>query len=136
MPHFIPNAVLDAKLALVTANATRVYACSGQPSDFAGIAALALGSYVISSANFTAPADNAGPQGGRSVTFASTPLTGNNATATGEANHLAFVDDSVGGSEELLQVVPCNTQQLTSGQPFTIGASILNENDPVAYVPA
>jgi hypothetical protein len=95
------------------AGSTRMTICSAQPANFAGIAAVSLGSYTMSGANFTGPANGAGT--GRKITVGA--RTGNNATGTGSVNHIALDDGST-----LRYVTTTPAKSVTSGEPFDVGA--------------
>ena len=117
MAKATPDAVLDTPLAAIAA-ADRLYVCSGQPANFAGIAALTLATATLTpgdgNGDFTIAA---GDVSGRKLTVAQqadVPIT-----ASGEANHIVLAD---AGSSELLQVTTCTPQTLTSGGTVTVPA--------------
>lgn len=117
--------VYDAALAEL-ATATAVHVCSAEPANHAGIAAVSLGSYTI-----TAGAGNGdwtiadGDTSGRKLTLAA--QSGNNATASGDGDVLAFTDGTT-----LLGVIAGSGETLNSGSPFTIGATdVVELRDPV-----
>lgn len=116
MAKFTDDSVLDAALTK-TATATRLSICSGQPANFAGIAAVSLGSYTLTpgagNGDFSAIAN--GDVSGRKITVLA--QTGNNASANGSATHIALDDGST-----LLHVTTCPAKTVTSGEPFDTAA--------------
>jgi len=115
MAKFTDDSVLDAALAEI-ATATRLVVCSGQPANFAGIAAVALADVVVTpglgGGDFTAAN---GDTSGRKVTVAA--QTGVNVDTSGTATHVALDDGST-----LLQVTTCTSQALTSGNTVNVPA--------------
>ena len=71
MAIFLDDSVYDAALSLV-ATGTRLTICSGQPADFAGIAAVSLGDLVVAPGDYTIA--DATPNG-RKVTIADKVVT-------------------------------------------------------------
>jgi hypothetical protein len=123
MAKSISNDVLDAAIDKF-ATATRVVVCSGEPANFAGIAAVALADVAVTpgidAGDFT-KAD--GDTNGRKVTLlqqASVPID-----ASGTATHISYDDGSV-----LLAVTTCTSQALTSGGTVTIPATDFEWADP------
>lgn len=123
MAKFCVDAAMDAMLAVVD-NATRLVVCSGQPADFAGIAAVALADVTV-----TAGAGNGdftlanGDTSGRKLTVAQqadVPID-----ASGTATHVALDDGST-----LLYVTTCTSQALTSGGTVTVPAWDIEVADP------
>lgn len=125
MAKAVHNDVLDAALAEI-ATATRLTITSAQPANFAGIAAVLLGSYTISAGlgggDFSAATD--GDVSGRKTTVGA--QSGNNATGTGSATHTCLDDGTT-----LLYVTTSPTISVTSGQPFTVAAWDIEIEDPV-----
>lgn len=118
------NDVYDAALAEL-ATATAVHACSAEPANHAGIAAVSLGSYTI-----TAGAGNGdwtiadGDTSGRKLTLGA--QSGNNGTATGAADFLAFTDGTT-----LLCVIDGDGDTINSGSPWSIAATdVVELRDP------
>lgn len=110
---------MDAMLDKI-ATSTRLVVTSGQPANFAGIAAVALADVVVDSGDFT-KAD--GDTSGRKVTVAqqaSVPID-----ASGTATHVCLDDGSV-----LLYVTTCTPQALTSGGTVTVPAWDIEVADP------
>lgn len=119
------NDVFDASLAkIATANA--VHACTAEPANHAGIAAVSVGNYVL-----TPGAGNGdwviadGDVSGRKLTLGA--QSGNNGTASGAANFLAFTDGTT-----LLGVVDGDGDTVNNGSPWTISAlKVVEWGDPV-----
>jgi hypothetical protein len=123
MAKSISNDVLDAAIAEF-ATATRVVVCSGEPANFAGIAAVALADVAVTpgigAGDFTS---GDGDVSGRKVTLlqqADVPID-----VTGTATHISYDDGTV-----LLAVTTCTSQALTSGGTVTIPAHDWEFADP------
>jgi 3-hydroxyisobutyrate dehydrogenase-like beta-hydroxyacid dehydrogenase len=115
----LDNSVFDAALNEV-ATATRLTICSSDPADYAGIAAVLLGSK--SSPGFTGPAD--GDVSGRKITI--NAISDGSVTATGEATHWALDD----GSTLLASGDLASSQEVTNGNTFTLTATDIELRDP------
>ncbi len=105
------DAMLDAALAYISGNAIELYVCSGQPANYAGIAAVALTGAAVP--GFTGPAD--GDTNGRKLTVdeeADIPVT-----ASGNATHVVLASGTV-----LLYVTTSTSQALVSGNTVTVPA--------------
>ena len=103
------DAMLDAALTYISTNAIELYVCSGQPANYAGIAAVALTGAAIPS--YQAPAN--GDVSGRKLAVdqeADIPVT-----ATGDATHIVLASATV-----LLYVTTCTPQELTIGNTVVI----------------
>lgn len=121
MAKATPDAVLDKMADYIIAEATTLYVCSGQPANFAGIAALALADVTIDSGDFTKAN---GDTSGRKCTVAqqsAVPIDAN-----GTANHVVLAS-----GDELLYVTTCASQALTSGGTVTVPAWDFEIEDPV-----
>ena len=110
MAKFIADAVMDVALNKL-ATCTRQTVCSGQPANFAGIAAVTLAQKTgLTSAAYTL-AD--GTTSGRKVTIAAaSALT---VATSGTATHVSLDDGTT-----LLHVTTCTSQALTSGGGNTV----------------
>lgn len=117
---FAPDAVLDKIADYIIAQATKLYICSDQPSNFAGIAAVALADVDMSSSDFT---KSNGDASGRKVRVAQKSNIA--IDATGEADHVVLASDS-----ELLYVTTCTLQALTEGGTVTTPAWDIEISDP------
>jgi len=116
------DGIYNAGLAVVRAGAIRVAVCSGQPADYAGIAAVTLGEVTISSADFAAVADHT--PSGRKLVF-----NGKNGvlpSANGTATFLAFHNNV----DTLYATPTCTSQALTTEQTWNLPASTLAILDP------
>lgn len=124
MAKIMDNSVADAMLAKI-ATATRLTVTSAQPANFAGIAAVLLGSYVMTAGlgggDYSAAAD--GDVNGRKVTVLA--QSGNNASASGSATHVCLDDGTT-----LLYVTTCPAVSTNSGQPFNVSAWDVEIADP------
>jgi hypothetical protein len=113
MAKATPDAILDAMADAIIAAATTQYVCSGEPANFAGIAAVALADVTIDS----------GDTSGRKVTIgqqASVPID-----SSGTATHVVLASGSV-----LLYVTTCTSQALTAAGTVTIPAWKIEVADP------
>jgi hypothetical protein len=124
MAKAAPDSTLDALLAEI-ATATRLVVCSGQPANFAGIAAVALADVTMTAGlgNGDYTAAN-GDTNGRKVTVAqqsAVPID-----ASGTANHISLDDGT-----DLIYVTTCTSQALTSGGTVTVPAWDIEVADPV-----
>lgn len=115
MAKFTADSVLDAACAKV-ATATRQTVCSGQPANFAGIAAVLLasvamtpgdgnGDYVIANGDVSGRKVTVGAQNAVSV------------TGSGNGTHVCLDDGTT-----LLQVTTCTSQALTAGNTVNVPA--------------
>lgn len=119
MAKAIAAAVLDAALDKI-ATSTHQTVCSGQPANFAGIAAVTLAAKTITGSDFTKAA---GDTSGRKVTVAQQAAV--SITASGNATHIAYDDGTT-----LLAVTTCTSQALTSGGTVTVPAHKWEFADP------
>lgn len=111
MAKFIADTVLDQALNKI-ATGTRMVVCSGQPANFAGIAAVALADVVLDSGDFTV---GDGDTNGRKVRIAAqTAIT---IDSSGTATHVSIDDGST-----LLLVTTCTSQALTAGGTVSVPA--------------
>lgn len=123
MAKWTDDSVLDAALDKV-ATATRLVVTSGQPANFAGIAAVALADVTM-----TAGAGNGdytkanGDTSGRKLTVAA--QSGVPIDASGTATHVCLDDGTT-----LLQVTTCTSQALTAGGTVDVPAYDVEFNDP------
>ena len=118
------NDVYDAALAKV-ATCTAVHACTSEPANHAGIAAVTVGNYTLTAGNGNGDWTIAdGDTSGRKLTLGA--QSGNNGTGTGAANFLAFTDGTT-----LLYTCAGDGDTVNSGSPFTIAATnVLELRDP------
>jgi len=121
MPKATPDAIMDAMANAVRAAITVEHVCSGEPANFAGIAAVTLANVAMVSGDIVS-AD--GDTNGRKFTMAqksAVPIT-----ASGTATHVALASGSV-----LLYVTTCTSQVLTAAGTVTIPAWKVEIADPV-----
>ncbi len=119
MAKFVADAILDLLLDGI-AGGTRLVVCSGQPANFAGIAAVALADVVIDGGDFSKAN---GDTSGRKVTVAqqaAIPID-----ASGTATHVSIDDGAT-----LLAVTTCTSQALTAGGTVTVPAHDYEVSDP------
>lgn len=121
MGRFTPDAVLDVMLDEI-ATGTRLTVLSGEPANFAGIAALLLADGVIDGSDFTKAN---GDVSGRKTTVGQQADL--DIDDTGTATHVA-IDDGA----DLLYVTTCTSQALTQGGTVTVGAWKVEIADPAA----
>ena len=116
------DGLLDAGFNAMKNGCTKVSACSDQPADYAGIAALELITETISSSDFTGPAD--GTVSGRKLTF--NGVSGSDDPTAGTVTHLAFHN----GSDTLYAVTTTTSQVVASGQVWDIPSCVIEITDP------
>ena len=119
MAKSVSNDVLDAALGEI-ATSTRLVVCSGEPANFAGIAAVTLASVTVDGADFTI-AD--GTTSGRKTTVAEQAAV--SITASGDADHTVLDDGTT-----LLYGTTAPTQTLTSGGTLTVAQWSVEIADP------
>ncbi|HTF86292.1 MAG TPA: hypothetical protein VL987_17035 [Cellvibrio sp.] len=123
MAKAIPDAVLDVLLDEI-ATGTRMVVCSGQPANFAGIAAVALADVTLTAGDGNGDFTIAnGDTSGRKLTVAQQSSVV--IDASGDATHVS-IDDGT----NLLAVTTCTTQSLTSGGTVTVPAFDIEVSDP------
>lgn len=115
MAKFAADGVMDAALDVI-ATCTRMVVCSGQPANFAGIAAVALADVTLTAGDGNGDYTiGNGDTSGRKITVAqqaSIPID-----ASGTATHIALDDGTT-----LQFVTTCTSQALTSGGTVTVPA--------------
>ena len=119
MAKWANDLVMDAALDYIAAS-TRQTALSGQPANFAGIAAVLLASITIDSGDFTKAN---GDTSGRKVTIGAQSSV--SISSSGTATHVGLDDGSV-----LRYVTTCTSQALTSGGTVTFPAWDIEIADP------
>ena len=115
MAKAIADAVLDAALDKL-ATCVRQSVCSGEPANFAGIAAVSLADVVLTAGDGNGDYTiGDGDVSGRKVTVsqqADVPID-----SSGTATHIAYDDGTT-----LLGVTTCTSQALTAGGTVTVPA--------------
>lgn len=112
MAKFTPDAILDKPLEYIRDEVTTLYVCSGQPANFAGIAAVALADVAIDETDLTIAN---GDVSGRKVTVAQQSNV--DIDSDGTATHVALAS-----ADELLQVTTCTSQALNDEGTVTVPA--------------
>lgn len=118
------DANMDAMLANI-AQSDMLHVCSGQPANFAGIAAVMLAEVAL-----TAGAGNGdytlanGDTSGRKLTVAAQNAV--SITNSGTATHIALSD----GSATLYYVTTCTSQALTAAGTVDVPAFDIEVADP------
>ncbi len=105
------SSVLDASLDKVK-EADRVVACSADPANFAGVAAVTL------AVNAT-PSHGANEDYASGRQFTTAAATGITATATGTAAYYAYVDDTL---SVLLRTYDITNVEVTSGTAYNFSS--------------
>ena len=122
MSKATPDAVLDLPLIEI-ATATRQVICSGQPANFAGIAAVNLAQVTLTAGDGNGDHTIADDTSGRKNTItqqSDTPID-----VSGDATHVSLDDGT-----DLLQVTTCTTQALTDTGTVTTPAYKIAFADP------
>jgi hypothetical protein len=123
MAKFLHDDILDAGLALIKANGTRLCVCSTQPTTYTeAITTYKLAIKTITTTDFTGPADDTS---GRKLT--ANAATGMTVDADGDAVYVA-VCDSV--NSKLLAVTSITLQTLYTGNTCDVAAFKINIPDP------
>jgi hypothetical protein len=115
------DAVLDAALNQIKNNCVKLCVCTTEPATYAAATStLKLASVVISSADFTGPANDSS---GRKVTVGAQSSV--SVDTTGSAAHVALVTASA-----LYIVTTCSTQALTASNLVNVPAWEIAIADP------
>lgn len=105
------NLFYDAALDWLRDNSIRMAACSAEPANYAGVAAVRLAEATVAAGDFTKAA---GDVSGRKVTIAA--KNGVEVTASGTANHVVLHNNSA----ILGYVTTCDSLVLTAGAGNTV----------------
>ena len=123
MAKFAHNDVMDAALNVLKNNATRMVACSAQPTTYTeGNATYALADVTMASGDFTL-AD--GDSSGRKVTVGA--KAGVTVDASGTVTHVCLLDVT---NSKLLYVTTTTSQGVSSGGTVDIGTWKVEIGDP------
>ena len=114
---------LDAALDYFAAS-TILHVCSAQSANYAGIAALSLGSVAVDSGDF-AKAD--GDTSGRKLTIAAQSITAASASNAGTTLHAVLAST---GDSTLRYVTTIPSQAITSRNPINVGSWKIEIADP------
>lgn len=120
MAKAAPDAFMDAAFDWLD-QAIVMHACSGQPANYAGIAAVSLADVTMTANTDYTKADAAG--GGRQVTVAA--KTGVTIDADGTATHIALAT-----ADTLVYVTTCTSQALVAGGTVDFPAWVISISDP------
>lgn len=122
MAKAAPDATIDSMFDYID-QSTIMHVCSGQPANYAGIAAVSLADVAMTADTDYTKAD--GDTNGRKVTVAA--KNGVNVDNSGTATHvvLARVADTT-----LRYVTTCTSQVLTAGNTVNIPAWDIEVADP------
>lgn len=126
MAKACPDVVMDVFLTKI-ATGNRLVVCSGQPANFAGIAAVALADVVLTPGDGNGDyviADDAGAGLGRKLTIAQ--QTDIDIDTSGNATHITLDDGAT-----LLYVTTCTLQALVDTGTVTVPAWKIQIQDPV-----
>lgn len=115
------DAVLDAALALIVSNGSRLDICTSEPASYAAIAAASCGNKT--SISIGSPADRTG--GGREITVAA--ITGGSCTANATATHFAI---SNGSNAIYATGSLASSQAVVSGASFSLASFKIGIPDP------
>lgn len=122
MSKYIPDAVLDDMLEVISQHTTRVTICSTQPTTYTEAnATYALADVTVDSSDFTAAN---GDTSGRKITVAQ--QTGVTIDTSGTAAHIALLDAT---GTALLAVTTCTSQAVTAGNTATINSFDIELSD-------
>lgn len=114
MAGFLADRVYDSGLTILDTEANVLYICSAQPANFAGIAAVLLGTKT----SLSIGSPGAGTPDGRKVTVAA--FTDGSVSAGGTASHYAIADTV--NSRLLATDALDATQVVTNGNTFSLPA--------------
>lgn len=116
-----PDATIDASLDYIAGSNVMV-ACSGEPANYAGLAAVSLADVAMAGGDFTKAN---GDSSGRKLTMAAKNgvAVDNNGTAT----HVALANTA---TSTLRYVTTCTSQALTTGSTVNFPAWKIEIADP------
>lgn len=123
MAKSVSSNVLDAALDYIIANGITMYACSGEPANYDGIAAVALADVALTGDDYTKASNG---DGGRKVTIAE--KTGVTIDASGTATHIALAKTTA--TTQLIYVTTCTSLYLTAAQTMTFGTWYIELRKP------
>ena len=116
------DANMDAMLAEI-AECTRLVVCSGQPANFAGIAAVALADVTLTAGDGNGDYVIADDTSGRKITIAQQADI--DIDASGTATHISLDDGAT-----LKYVTTCTSQALVDTGTVTVPAWKISVGDP------
>lgn len=125
MAKATPDAVLD-KILIDIALSDELYVCSGEPANYAGIAAVALATVALTPGDGNGDYAIADHTSGRKLTVAqqaAIPID-----VSGTATHIVL---AVGGATDVIkQITTCTSQALVDTGTVTVPAYIISVADP------
>ena len=124
MAKATPDAVLDVMLTDI-ATSTILHVCSGEPANYAGIAAVSLADVVLTAGDGNGDFAIADHTSGRKLTVAQQAAI--DIDVTGTATHIVL---AVTGSSTMKQVTTCTSQALVDTGTVTVPAYIISVADP------
>jgi hypothetical protein len=116
--------MIDASLAYVAAS-TILHVCSGEPANYAGIAAVSLADIVLTAGDGNGDFTIADDTSGRKVTVSEQADI--DIDADGTATHIALATT---GDSTLRYVTTCTSQALVNTGTVTVPAFKINIADP------
>ena len=124
MAKATPDAVLDVMLTDI-ATSTILHVCSGEPANYAGIAAVSLADVVLTPGDGNGDFAIANHTSGRKLTVAEQANI--DIDVSGTATHIVL---AVTASSTLKQVTTCTSQALVDTGTVTVPAYIISVADP------
>lgn len=124
MAKATPDAVLDAMLTSIALSDT-LYVCSGQPANFAGIAAVALADVALTPGNGNGDFVIADDVSGRKLTVSTQVAF--DIDVSGTATHVVLAEAA---TSTLKQVTTCTSQALVDTGTVTTPAYKIGVSDP------
>lgn len=123
MAKWCSSTILDQALNYIQTNCDREFLCTTQPSNFVEAnTTLKLAQFNMASGNYTAAASN-----GNSRYLQINAMNGVNASANGNANHVAL---GITSNSTLQYVTTCAVQTITTGNPIQINAWNIQFDQP------
>jgi hypothetical protein len=121
MAKAAPDATIDASLDYIAASNVQI-ACSAEPANYAGIAAVALADVAMVGGDYTKAN---GDVSGRKVTMAA--KTGASVDTAGTATHVVLANS---GDSTLRYVTTCTAQALNTGNTVNFPTWKIEIADP------
>jgi len=124
MAKATPDAVLDVMLTDIALSSI-LHVCSGEPANYAGIAAVSLADVVLTPGDGNGDFAIANHTSGRKLTVAEQANI--DIDVSGTATHIVL---AVTASSTLKQVTTCTSQALVDTGTVTVPAYIISVADP------
>jgi ketol-acid reductoisomerase len=124
MAKATPDAVLDVMLTDIALSSI-LHVCSGEPANYAGIAAVSLADVVLTPGDGNGDFVIADHTSGRKLTVSQQAAV--DIDVTGTATHIAL---AITASSTLKQVTTCTSQALVDTGTVTVPAYIISIADP------